>query len=190
MRPSFEDLDHSGYAADRLPRIFFDTEFSGLIIDPKLISIGLISEDGERSFYAELTDTWTADECDFFVQEAVLPLLEGGDCRMTMAELGQRLTAWLADFDRPVQLATDSLAWDWSWIQEVFHETGAWPANVDGTPLLLTMNYLNDFDAFNHAIEHAYSADLRRHYALDDAEANRRGWLAAGKDIDHQKDGA
>ena len=33
---------------------FLDTEFTGLGIDPKLISIGLISEDGTREFYAEL----------------------------------------------------------------------------------------------------------------------------------------
>jgi hypothetical protein len=163
-------------------RIFFDTEFSGLIVDPKLISIGLISEDGEHTFYAELSDTWTADECDFLVQEAVLPLLEGGDCRMTLAELGQRLTAWLADFDAPVQLATDSLAWDWSWVQEIFHEAGAWPANLDGKPLLLTEDRLPGYGTFNHAIEDAYTAGLRRHHALDDAKANRLGWIACGGD--------
>jgi len=47
-------------------RVFFDTEFSGLIVDQKLISIGLISEDGERSFYAELSGTWSSGECDPF----------------------------------------------------------------------------------------------------------------------------
>lgn len=29
-------------------RIFFDTEFTGLTIDPKLISIGLVDESGEH----------------------------------------------------------------------------------------------------------------------------------------------
>lgn len=37
--------------------IFFDTEFTELGIDPRLISIGLVSEDG-RTFYAKLTDTY------------------------------------------------------------------------------------------------------------------------------------
>jgi hypothetical protein len=41
----------------KLMLIFFDTEFTELGIDPKLISIGLISEDGTHEFYAELSDT-------------------------------------------------------------------------------------------------------------------------------------
>ena len=36
-------------------KIFFDTEFTDLSMDPRLISIGLISEDG-REFYAELSE--------------------------------------------------------------------------------------------------------------------------------------
>jgi hypothetical protein len=183
-RPSFDDLEHPGYADRRLPLVFFDTEFSGFVVDSRLISIGLISEDGERTFYAELSDTWREGDCDPFVLETVLPLLEGGAARMTLAELGKRLTAWFAEFPMQVQLATDSLAWDWSWIQEIFHKAGAWPANVDGHPLLLTMNYLNDYDAFNHAVEHAFAAGLRRHHALDDAKANRLGWIAAGGHIE------
>ena len=38
--------------------VFFDTEFTGLHDNPKLISIGLISEDGAHQFYAELSDTY------------------------------------------------------------------------------------------------------------------------------------
>ena len=91
--------------------IFFDTEFTGLIVDAKLISIGLIDETGERTFYAELSDTWGIEDCKHepFVLEAVLPHLEGGAARMTMAELGQRLSDWLKAFGHPVQMATDSI---------------------------------------------------------------------------------
>ena len=92
-------------------------------------------------------------------------------------------TAWLEEFDAPVQLATDSFAWDWPWIQEIFHEFGAWPANLDGQPLLLTVNYLNDYNAFMEAVEKAFTSGLRRHHALDDAKANRLGWIAAGGTI-------
>lgn len=49
------------------------------------------------------------------------------------------------------------------------------------------MNYLNDFDAFDVAIEGAFASGLRRHHALDDAEANRLGWAAAGGDTDHDR---
>lgn len=166
-----------------LTRIFFDTEFSDLIVDCKLISIGLVAEDGERMFYAELCDTWLLDDVGDFAKVAVLPLLEGGNVLMTMCELSERLTAWFADFDAPVKLATDSLSWDWPWIQKIFYDR-TWPANLDGKPLLLTMNYLNDYDQFNHAVENAFLGGLRRHHALDDAKANRLGWIAAGGDID------
>lgn len=158
-------------------RIFFDTEFTGLIIDPKLISIGLIDESGERTFYAELSDTYTVAECGDFCRLAVLPHLEGGEARMTFAELGQRLTAWLESFGEPVVLATDSISWDWPWIQEIFYETGRWPANVDGKPFLLVDGQIKDFQGFELAVENAFSQGLRRHHALDDARANRTGWL-------------
>ena len=168
-----------------MKRIFLDTEFTGLVVDPKLISIGLVDESGARTFYAELTDEWRlSDVRDDFVREVVLTQLEGGAARMTMAELCENLTSWLESFDEPLKLATDSLAWDWTWIHEIFHEHGRWPGNVDGKPLLLTMNYLNNFDPFELAIEQAFAAGLRRHHALDDAKANRLGWIAASGDID------
>jgi hypothetical protein len=165
-------------------RIFFDTEFTGLVVDPKLISIGLIDETGERTFYAEVSDTWHLEDVGDFARAAVLPLLEGGIALMPMHELTLCLRNWLKGFGEPVILATDSLAWDWAWMQEIFREPGSWPENVDGKPLLLTMNYLNDYDAFDHQVERAFASGLRRHHALDDAKANRLGWIAAGGDIE------
>lgn len=187
-RPTFDDLEHPGYSeTPGSLRIFFDTEFTDLGIKPRLISIGVVSEDG-REFYAELTDTWQPEHCSRnpFVLESVLPLLEGGAARITLTELTLRLGNWLEDFERPVQLATDSLSWDWPWIQEIFETPGTWPENLDGKPLLLTMNYLNDYDKFNEAVERAFAGGLRRHHALDDAKANRLGWIAAGGDIERK----
>ena len=102
---------------------------------------------------------------------------------MTMSDLALRLGNWLERFEQPVQLATDSLAWDWPWIQEIFSGERTWPKNLAGRPLLLTINYLNDYDRFVEAVEEAFRS-LRRHHSLDDARANRLGWIAAGGDID------
>ena len=157
--------------------VFFDTEFTDLIVDRKLISIGLIDETGEQTFYAELCDTWRLADVGDFAREAVLPLLDGGTSLLTIRELGEHLTAGIMAFGAPVKLATDSLAWDWPWILELFHEPHAWPENLDGKPLLL-----NETDQFSHAVEQAFAEGLRRHHALDDAKANRLGWLAAGGD--------
>lgn len=159
--------------------IFFDTEFHDLVKTPKLISIGLVSEDS-REFYGELSDTYEVDECSEFVQDTVLPLLEGGDVLMSRAQLRGRLKDWLESFTEPVTLATDSLAWDWPRMHELFPKPESWPANVDRIPKLLSMNYLDDFERFEEAAEEAFANGLRRHHALDDAKANREGYLAAG----------
>ncbi len=167
--------------------IFFDTEFHDLVKTPKLISIGLVSEDS-REFYGELSDTYEADECSEFVQETVLPLLEGGDVLMSRAQLRGRLKDWLESFGEPVSLATDSLAWDWPRMHELFPTPKDWPANVDRRPLLLSMNYMNDYGKFEEAVEEAFATGiLRRHHALDDAKANALGWMAAGGDVDSKK---
>ena len=159
--------------------IFFDTEFSGLILDPKLISIGMIAEDGERTFYAELSDTYQVSACEPFVHEAVLPHLQGGEALMTMDELTLRLGNWIEDFNQPVQLVTDSLSWDWPWIQELFYLPGTWPKNLDGKPVQLYE--MADSPFLERAVEEAYQTHiprLCRHHALDDARANRLAWLA------------
>lgn len=163
--------------------IFFDCEFTELGLAPRLISIGLVAEDG-REFYAELSDTYLPAKCNPFVQEGVLPLLQGGQALMAMNELTLRLGNWLEGFEQPVKLSTDSESWDWPWICEIFEITGTWPENLDRRPFLLAKNYLNDYDQFVNAMEKGFAGGLRRHHALDDAKANRLGWLASGSDYD------
>lgn len=164
--------------------IFFDTEFTDLHPEARLISIGLVAEDGERTFYAELSDTYQVKDCGDFTRLEVLPLLDGGEKLMSVHALSLHLGNWLEGFDEPVTLACDSLAWDWPWIQRLFALPGTWQSNLLPAPLLLTMNYLIDFDEFEPAVEQAFADGLRRHHALGDAKANRIGWLAAGGDID------
>ena len=156
--------------------VFFDTEFTELGVDPKLISIGLVSEDGNRTFYAELDDTYELSDTSDFVRLAVLPLLEGGNKRMSMARLAIRLRHWVEGFEQPVMLVTDSLAWDWPWIHEIFCDR--WPENLTRRPLLLKDSTLVNYESFVDATEEAFKT-LRRHHALDDAQANRLGWIAA-----------
>lgn len=160
--------------------IFFDTEFTELGIDPRLISIGLIAEDGVRAFYAELSDTYQPKDCSAFTQEAVLPYLEGGDALIAMDNLTQRLKNWIESFEQPVRLATDSLSWDWPWIQEIFYLPDTWPSNLDGKPA--SLYEMIDSPFFERAVEQAYHRHvprLRRHHALDDAKANRLAWLTS-----------
>jgi hypothetical protein len=159
--------------------IFFDTEFTSLHPEAKLISIGLIAENGQE-FYAELSDTYKHSDASDFVVSDVLPLLEGGDALIPSYRLTVSIGNWIEGFEQPVTLATDNLSWDWIWIQRLFDEPGTWPQNMDKNPLLLNLNYLHDADAFHAAVEQCYANGLRRHHALDDAKANRLGWIASG----------
>lgn len=157
--------------------IFFDTEFTDLGSNPRLISIGLVSRDGTREFYAELSDTYQLKDCSPFVNEAVLPHLEGGDTVMTMSELTHALGNWIESFGQPVKLATDSLSWDWPWIQGIFYLPGTWPENLDTRPA--SLYEMIDSPFFERAVEQEFEKHepkLRRHHALDDAKANRFAW--------------
>lgn len=51
-------------------KIFFDTEFTGLVPETTLISIGMIAETGER-LYCEFTD-YNEELCDDWIKENVL----------------------------------------------------------------------------------------------------------------------
>ena len=171
-------LDKSSDSGAPCPKLLFvDTEFTDLHADARLISIGLVSDDDQRRFYAELSDTYRLSDCSDFVKETVLPLLQGGDALMTRAELRAQLHAWLSDFRVDVQIATDSPDWDWRWLQFIF-PASTWPENVITRPFLLQFEG-DTGELFNGAVESAW-ARLRHHHALDDALANRFGWLAVG----------
>ena len=159
--------------------IFFDTEFTGLSEEPRLISIGLISEDGHREFYVELSDSYHFNDLSDFARDAVLPHLQGGDSLVTMRELRLRLQHWLTEFNCPVTLATDSFNWDWPWVLDIFCDLNTWPKNLENYPVVLNFDYIPDIETFNEEVENAFMDGLRQHHALDDAKANRIGWLAS-----------
>lgn len=161
-----------------MPLVFFDTEFTDLCLTPRLISIGFVSEDGSREFYAEFTDTWRPEEASAFCREVVLPLLEGGPVQLGHAEVSRRLRQWLDDFAAPVTLATDAVSWDWPWLGALFPRAAEWPAQLAKQPAVLHFQGAAA-ERYTQAVEAAYAGGLRRHHALDDARANRLGWLAA-----------
>lgn len=156
--------------------LFLDTEFTDLGLDPKLMSIGLVDESGDKEFYAEVAHDVPKNGYTDFVREAVLPHMGPIDARVEWNHLVLSLGNWIESFEAPVTIATDSVSWDWTWIQELFYEPGTRPENLDGKPLALS--FAGPGRAFNTAVESAYRCGLRRHHALDDAKANRLGWHA------------
>lgn len=156
--------------------IFIDTEFTGLgDPDPRLISIGLAPADGRDSFYAELSeDCWRNGWVSSWVEDNVIPLLDGGEALMSPAQLRERLLAWFAIRPRSCQIAADSEI-DFQFLKAILGKD--WPANLD--PKMFNLRGMIDSTVFDHAVnEHFLSANVKPHHALHDARANRRGWLA------------
>lgn len=161
--------------------VFLDTEFTGLAQRwPRLISIGLVSEDGSREFYAELTPEGYMDKATPWVRENVLPLLEGGHYVMQPRDLCRQLAEWIADLG-PVRLAGDmGILTDIKFVESMLTP---WPTNLDRRPEFMQFDTAAS-ERFSLAVENAFAGGLRRHHALDDAKANRLGWIAAAGDIE------
>lgn len=156
--------------------VFFDTEFTGLHENPKLISIGLIALDGAHQFYAELSDTYNQTHLSDFALNHVVPLLTGENV-LTFKQLSNILVRWLEEFDDEVMLASDNASWDWPFIEELFKDN--WPNNLIREPFLLNINYIKNADIYYDMVQKSYESGLIKHHALNDAKANMLGWLAS-----------
>lgn len=162
--------------------LFLDTEFTSLEIDDaKIISIALISEDGARSFYAEITDTYHEDDCSDFVKEVVLPLLDAPSRRghdflnvyekMTHIKAARELDYWLENIKDDVAIWTDAPDYDWKLFCALLGY--AVPHNVSTKPMQIEMN-----DLYKEEANRLFALPtVRQHHALDDAEVMAKAWV-------------
>lgn len=163
-----------------------DTEFTQLfhpVKETKLISIGLITEDGERTFYAELTDSYDVSDCSDFVIEGVLPLLDASElpekldykkiyAKMTTAQCREHLTNWIAALQEYVEINSDAPSYDWPLFKDLFHGH-AWPIMLFRECRNCHPNSIRE-SRYLEAEEHLYAGGFyRRHHALDDVKVMR-----------------
>ena len=151
--------------------IFLDCEYTDAI-QCDLISIGMVSEDGQYSFYAERNDyehAW----CNSFLQHCILSLLDASNV-VTREELTAQLRAWFATLPRQVVIACDDHT-DWDLFLDAFD--GELPANVDRP--FKNLRYLIDTTVYNEAVCCYHDQPNQPwHHSLHDAKAHRSGWLA------------
>ena len=155
-------------------RVFFDTEFTGLTSDPRLLSIGLVSEDG-KVLYIELTDGWSEENCSPWVREHVLPTLGKGE-RLRRRETGKRILSWLSFLTTPPTLLGET-DWDTTLLAGLMDECGV--AREEYFLVTLTYDSKAQAIAFEEAKQRYF--ELRQvppHHALNDAHAFRAGWNA------------
>jgi len=152
--------------------IFMDTEFTDFDY-PQLISIGLVSESGER-FYAEMSNGWSREGCSPFVAQTILPQLTAGDFLQERCYAGRRLADWLAERARPVRVVTDAPGYDWVLMLDLL--AGMLPENLYREPVtFFSENFPELVPLLQEARQKAF-ADLPAHHALNDAEALREAW--------------
>ncbi|MCS0582047.1 hypothetical protein NX784_10635 [Massilia pinisoli] len=151
--------------------VFLDTEYTDPI-NTDLISIGMVSEDGQRVVYLERSDYQIA-WCNKFVREAVLPQLGRCGPAVTRAELAVRLTAWFATLPRKVVIACDSRT-DWILLLDAMNN--APPHNLVGQPF--DLRSLIDSSIFHRAVVRYHEQHGPWHHARHDAHAHRAGWMA------------
>lgn len=164
---------------------FLDTEFTGLVDDPQLLSVGVVvSKEYAREFYAEVTDRTRILAASNFVRSAVLPQfgkIPGAAC--SYLELGHRLSAFLAILSRSlkageiIEIAFESDR-DWEFLRNVIKDASVaqWESIVD---VLRPVNMYNiaGFAAGDLAAKAYFEAQalapFSRHHALCDVRALR-----------------
>ena len=157
--------------------LFLDTEFTNLD-DGELLSIGLISEDGKHSFYAERND-FSRYACSAFVIKYVLPLFgRYPDAQCTVDELSIRLRSFIEGLPTMAQLCCDSEK-DIYQFTAAMTRSGRLPAP---SKLSLDHQIIRDMTVdpvFEKAFLAHFCDGREQHHALWDAQANRLGYIAA-----------
>lgn len=141
--------------------VFLDTEFASFE-DPRLISVGLISQTGEEC-YVELApsvDGWEPQRTSAFVRQVVLPLLDGAPLPRAAARTAviDFLRLLTCSGTRPTVI-TDFTG-DWVLLKELIDPL---PEDLAGLEAKLYAS---------PTVEH-YPFGTQRHHALVDARALR-----------------
>lgn len=144
--------------------LFLDTEFTDLVPGNKLISIALVDEN-EEYFYAELTDTYTFEQCSSFTKLFVIPYLRGGAYSMTWAECALKIGNWIEDRNEPCILVCDNPGWDLPHLMRMLEDFP--PPNLSS--IHKTVIFYGD-----ETIKKALADNLDAHNALDDAIVMKR----------------
>jgi hypothetical protein len=172
---------------------FLDTEFTDLVIRPRLLSVGVVAERGSRrEFYAEVTDPDRVQATGWFGQSAVLPQFgKIASAACSYAELGGRLSSFLGDLVEGLQ-ADEFIEFafgyhlDWELVDLAIKDSGApgWDS-IRHHIRPVNVYEITGFDAGKLATEAYFKAQVQagapicRHHALCDARALRVAHEAA-----------
>ncbi len=159
--------------------IFFDTEFTALSSEAECLSIGLVTEYGERELYLERSDV-DRSACSDFVIEQVLPLFgRYPKARRPYLNFAPALQEWLQTLRGEHRFACDSYQ-DFRFLSSILQ--GDFPDHCRGENQLLGRE---EPELWEQRIAHYFIAhpDQPRHHALYDARALREAYLRSAADL-------
>lgn len=170
------------------PRVFLDTEFTGLVKDTELISLGLYIDE-DNYFYAEFND-WDRKKSFEFLETDVIPKLEFNHITSIVTkqenawklkgnkkEIESELNLWFKQFS-VVEIWADVLAYDWVLFCQIFGGAFHIPENIFYAPFdlatLFRMKGLitpkGKYDRDVPRYEYAGVDNALQHHALEDAK--------------------
>lgn len=165
-------------------KVFLDSEFTGLHKATSLLSIGLVSEDGQE-FYAEFTD-YNREQVGGWLKENVFPglfllqplgtpnapaVLPANCYSGDKVYIANKLDDWLQSLG-PVEMWSDCLAYDWVLFCDLFGGAFNVPNNVYYIPFdICTLFWAKDVDPNINREEYAgiVAGPNDKHNALHDA---------------------
>jgi hypothetical protein len=170
------------------PKLFFDSEFTGLRQNTTLISLGIVAEDG-RAFYAEFTDYDKSQVDDWLETNVIAHLKYPKDAPhnstamngWTFEVVGDKefvkneLVKWLnliGSPDQQFQMVSDHSAYDWMLFCDLFGDAFGIPKCIYYIPLdICTMFY--DYGIDEDISREKFTKDTQiegvKHNALYDA---------------------
>lgn len=168
-------------------KIYFDCEFSGLIKNTSLISIGIISENGDE-FYAEFND-YDKSKIDKWLKNNIIDklLFNNKDeyskittkktyIKNNKKEVTKKLIKWLENFDDEIEIWSDTLAYDWVLFCDLFDGALNLPKYIYYIPFdIVTLLKVKDIDPDitreDYVKEYLNDDDLKnKHNSLFDAK--------------------
>lgn len=171
---------------DKVMKIFFDTEFTGLHHGTTLISIGLVSEDN-KTCYIEFNDYNKARIDDWIFKNVIGNLKyndkpkykcfgRGGHLRGkgNKEEVKEMLELWLSQFD-DVEFWNDCLSYDWVLLSDLLGPM----VGVDPEDKYYYQQSLCSLDEIKSVPYHIHreifvDSDVRKHNSLYDAGLLRK----------------
>lgn len=148
-------------------KIFFDTEFTGLTQSTRLISIGMMAQDG-REFYAELESKYYRQDLvnDWIRENVIVNLLHMNI--VTPHQLADQIKEFLEPYEQ-IEMWSDCLSYDWVLFCQIFGGAFEVPQNIYYIPFDLST--LMKVKGIDPDVNREYFAGITgsKHNSLHDA---------------------